>query len=37
MFSNKFDVWIVYVVKVKIIRIIFNFYPLGVTFLFSNF
>jgi hypothetical protein len=31
MFSNKFDVRIVYVFKVGIIKIILKFYSLGVT------
>jgi hypothetical protein len=37
MFSNKFDVEIVYVFKVGIIKITFNFLLMGVTTFFSNF
>jgi len=36
MFSNKFDVEIVYVFKVGIIKITFNFLLMGVTTFFSN-
>jgi hypothetical protein len=37
MFSNKFDVEIVYVFKVGIIKITFNFLLMGVTTFFSDF
>jgi hypothetical protein len=37
MFSNKFDVGIVYVFKVEIIIITFKFYSLGITKKKSNF